>query len=202
MQKFSVFLLLVILIFPTMILATVGAGVTTGEIKVKEPLKAGGIYQLPLLVVVNTGTEPSWYQAGIEYHMEQAELWPPREWFEFEPKEFYLESKEAQKVGIKLTVPVKAEPGDYFCYAEGRSVTKDRDDGTVRVGVAAGAKLYFTILPGNIWMAIYYRIAALWKIYSPWSWIVSTIILGALLIVIVRFIFKRFFNLQIRVSKK
>lgn len=190
-----------------MVFARVGVGVATGKIQVKEPLKAGKIYLLPTLVVSNTGTEPSWYEPGIEYHEGQETnpdmgLKPPREWFSFEPAEFYLEPGQAQKVEIRLTVPLKAKPGDYFCYLEGRSLRKDTGTGGAKIGVAAAAQVYFIILPANIWQAIYYRVSDLMKIYSPWSWVVLWLIIGAIVILILRAIFKRFFKLQIGITKK
>lgn len=198
MPKFSAFLIVVGLIVPMTVMAVVGVGINRGKIQITEPLKAGGIYQLPSFAILNTGTEPSWYQVGVEYYQEQLELRPAREWFRFEPLEFYLEAGESQKIESQLTLPLKAKPGDYFSFVEGRSIVKEEEAGIARVGVAAGAQLYFTITPANIFQAIYYRISAIFITYSPWSWIVLIIVIGAVVIVL----FRKYFKFQIGISRK
>jgi hypothetical protein len=208
MRKFSVFLILLILpaivflFLPELLFSASGVGVTTGKITVSEPLKAGGIRTLPSLGVVNTGGEAGEYEVGVEYHQQQEQLWPPREWFHFEPRTFYLEPGKAINVKIQLVLPLNAKPGNYFAYLEARSLNKDNIPGGARIGVAAAAKLYFTIAPANIFLAIYFRIQSLIKIYSPWSWVIIAVVLGAIFILLLRAVFRKFFKIQISFKGK
>lgn len=64
------------------------------------------------------------------------------------------------------------------------------------VGIAAAAKLYFSVAPANIFVGLYYRVVSLLTIYSPWSYIVSVVVLLAIL----GTLFKKFFRFNIKVS--
>ena len=202
MQKFKVFIICVILILPVAVFARIGAGIGTGKIQITESLKAGQMHNLPPLVIFNTGDEGCEYEIGVEYHEGQPQLRPKREWFRFDPTVFYLEPGEAQKVAVELILPLKTEPGDYFAYLEGMAIAKSEIPGGAVIGVAAAAKLYFTVSPANIWQAIYYRLSALWKKYSPWSLIISILIAVAVVVVLFRTFFRKFFKLHIKISKK
>ena len=179
-----------------MVFARIGVGVGTGKIEVDEPLKPGGIYDLPFLSVFNTGDESADYEIEVTYHSKQPQLRPFQEWFSFSPSLFHLEPNKAQSVAIKLALPVKTEPGDYFAYLEAHPVVKAGPGTTI--GVAAATKIYFSVVPANIWQAIGYRISSFWTMYSPWTWVVLAIVLGAIIIAL----FRKHFALQIRVKKK
>ena len=69
-------------------------------------------------------------------------------------------------------------------------------EGTTTLGVAAASKLYFTVLPANIFYGIYYKISTFWKVYAPWP---QRVAIG-LLIVLVILIFKKFFKIQVKVK--
>lgn len=198
MKKAIILILGVILLLPVLVLAKIGVGVGTGKIAVDQELKAGLIYALPSMVVINTGDEPLEYGVSIVYREGQLELKPPKEWLKFEPAEFYLEPGQSQLVQIKLTLPViGAKPGDYFAFLQAHPIKKTASGG-VSVGVAAATKLYFTVAPANIFIGVYYRLASLYKLYSPWSYVVSAVVIVALLIVILR----RFFSFNIGVTLK
>ncbi len=207
MQKLVIFFLIVFLLLPLIIFAKIGVGIGSGTIRA-EPMKPGGIYSIPSVVIINTGSEPSDYGMYIQYHhqSEKPELWPPEEWFQFDPQTFYLEPGDVQKVNIKLVLPLKgAEPGDYFCYLQARPISKSEPGAggtSAKMNIAAAAKLYFTIEPANIFQAITHRIKAFFEIYSPWSWVFLWIIVGAIIITLFAVIFRKFFKLQIGVSKK
>ena len=186
------------MLFPVLVAAKIGVGVGTGKIVVDQPIKAGLIYTLPSLTILNTGDEPSDYGVDIQYHENQTQLKPPKEWFGFEPANFRLEPSQAQVVKIKLTMPLKGvKPGDYFAYLQGYPLTKVDTSGT-SVGVAAAAKLYFSVTPANFFVGLYYRVASLFSLYSPWSYVVLAVILAALFIVLLR----RFFSFNISFRKK
>ncbi len=192
-----------ILFLPILVLAKIGVGVGIGKIVVDQPLKPGLIYTLPSLPVLNTGDEPGEYGVSVEYHEGQETnpemgLKPKKEWFSFEPSTFYLKPGQVQQVQIKLSLPLKGvKPGNYFVYLEGHPIKKSVT-GQTSVGVAAAAKLYFTVAPANIFEGIYYRILSLWVMYSPWC----QIVLGMLVVAIIIAIFRKFFTLQIGIRKK
>jgi len=203
MKKFSFLIFGLVFFLPVLVLARIGVGVGTGKIVVDQPLKPGLIYTLPSLVVLNTGDEPGEYGVSIEYHEGQEAnpemgLKPAKEWLSFEPEKFHLEPGQAQQVKIKLSLPVKGvKPGQYFAYLEGHPVKKDVA-GQTTIGVAAAAKLYFRVAPANFFAGLYYRIASLFALYSPWSYVVLSIIIVAILITL----FRQFFSFNIGISLK
>jgi len=192
---FIFFVFLLTISFGPAVFAGVGVGVGAGKIIVQEHLRPGGIYELPALPVIDTGDEPSDYGVSLDYDNHQPQLQPAKEWFNFEPSSFHLEPKQSQVVKITLTVPLKVVPGDYFAYLEAHPVKKSVA-GQTSVGIAAAAKLYFTIAPANIFQAIYYRFINLYSRYHPWDTIILAIIFAAILF---RFIGKRF---KIQIAKK
>jgi len=198
MKKISFLIIfLAALAFPFSVYAKLGVGVATGKIVVEDELKPGMIYNLPALTVLNTGDEEAEYEVGTAYHEKQPELRPNKEWFEFSPQKFSLKPGEGQKVEIKLNLPVKTEPGDYFAYLEGYPLKKS-ESGQTSVGIAAATKLYFTVVPANMILGVYYKAASLWQIYQPWS-SRAAIGLGA---VIVYLFLNKYLGFQIGFRKK
>lgn len=179
------------------VLARTGVGVGTGKIFVEEDLNPGTIYELPSLSVLNTGDVSSDYKVGIEYHQDQEQLPPPREWFKFDPPNFHLDPGGVQQVKIMLNVPVKAVPGDYFAYLEGSPI-KSAVSGETSIGIAAAAKLYFTIAPANLIQGIYYRIITFWQNNDT---VMNTLTFGLLAIVLFRFL-KKYFKVSVTVNKQ
>lgn len=179
------------------VLAAMGVGVGTGKIVVEEPLKSGTIYKLPPLSVINTGDVPSDYGVGISHKTIEGKIKPSQDWFTFEPTEFFLNPGESKLVSVKLNIPLKSVPGDYFCFLEGHPVVKS-ETGQTMIGISAASKLNFTIAPSNIFEGMYYRGLSLWKQNLPWT----NIIAGTVLIFIVIRTFSRFININIKLSKK
>jgi len=198
LKKTAITFLLLVLLIPVNTFARIGVGIGTGKIEVNEKLRPGGIYTLPPLTVLNTGDESSEYGLSIEYHQDQPQLSPAREWFVFTPPSFFLEPGQSEIVEIKLNLPVKTEPGSYFAYLEAHPEKKSQTAGGASVGVASAAKLYFTVAPANMWQGIYYKLTSFWKVYAPWPNVISIII--ALILAIL--IFRKFFSFQIGISKK
>jgi len=190
-------ILIITQFFSKSVYAKLGVGVATGKITVEDKLRPGTIYNLPILTVLNTGDEEAKYEAGVAYHEKQLELKPKEEWFSFSPKEFNLKPGEAQKVEIRLNLPIKTEPGNYFAYLEGRPLKKS-ESGQAMVGMAAATKLYFTVIPANQVLGIYYKAASLWKINQPWS-SRAVIIVAA---VISYLILNKFLGFQIGFQRK
>lgn len=190
------FLFVVFILFTNTAFANIGVGVNTGKIQVDEKLKAGMIYQLPPITVINTGDEPAEYGTSVSYHQNQPEFLPKQDWFIFTPQTFHLEPGKAQLVEITINLPIKIEPGNYFAYLEGHPIATVQK-GTTTLGVAAAAKLYFTVVPANIFYGIYYKIITFFKVYAPWP---QRVVI-ALLIVGLLVLFKKFFNIQINLKK-
>jgi len=197
MKKLLLTLFLFVFAFPNLAMATIGVGVGTGKIKIEDKLKPGIIYELPPLTVLNTGTEPSDYEVSISYFEKQPELMPKLSWFMFSPQTFHLDPGQSQVVNVKINLPVNTVPGDYFAYLEGHPVKKVQS-GINTVGVAAAAKLYFTVVPTNIFNALYYKMVSIFNIYAPWPQIATGVVL---FLVAVR-IFSRFFNLNLNIGLK
>lgn len=180
--------------------ATIGVGVGTGKIIVEETLKPGFIYQLPSFNVVNTGDEESDYEVTITYHEAQKEIEPPVGWFLFSPQTFHLEPGKSQIVDVKLNLPVKLEPGDYFGYLEAHPVVirdENIEGGSARINIAAASKLYFTVEPANIFQGIYYKLLTFWKVYHPWPMRASI----GIIVVVAILLVKKFFNIEINLKK-
>lgn len=199
MGKLLIYLTLLFVVFsffPSAVFANIGVGVNTGKIQVDEKLKAGMIYKLPPITVINTGDEPAEYETSVAYHQDQPELRPEQDWFIFTPQKFHLEPGKAQLVEIKINLPIKIEPGNYFAYLEGHPVAVVQK-GTTSLGVAAASKLYFTVVPANIFYGIYYKIATFFSVYAPWPQrvVIAILVIGLLVL------FKKFFNIQINLKK-
>jgi hypothetical protein len=173
------------IILPSVAFASIGVGVGSGKIVVQQPLKPGGLYELPALPVLNTGDEPSEYAVSIEYNETQPQLKPAREWFVFSPPTFHLDPRGSKIVGLSLSIPLKATPGEYFAYVEAHPIKK-AIPGQTGVGIAAAAKLYFTVAPANIFQGMYYRVVTFLMRYAPWTYVVLGVVAAAVLINILR----------------
>lgn len=194
MRKSIILFLVSLFIFPSAALAGVGVGVAIGKIEVDQPVKPGGVYDLQPIVILNTGDEPGDYETVITYHSKQPEIQPGKDWFTFDPPQFHLEPGQVQTVGVKLIMPIKALPGDYFAYLQGQPVKKIDAGGGASIGVAAATKLYFKAIPASIWQGMYYRFVSVYARYHPWD----TIVLSVLFVVILLRIIGRYFNFQIQ----
>lgn len=187
--------LLAIGVLPAISLAKVGVGMGAGEIRLTESVKPGGIYELPSVRIFNTGDETTTYKMDVAYHQDYRQLRPAESWFSFNPLTFTIEPGKSQEIKITMLVPLKATPGDYFAFIESGPVPSNAP-GT-SVGVAVATKLFFTVVPANIFQAISYRISSFLSAYAPWSWIG----LGVLAFIILVMILRRFVSLNISVRK-
>jgi hypothetical protein len=193
MKRFFCLLLgTLFLTMPTPILAKIGVGVGSGKIQVEEKLKPGMIYELPPIDVLNTGDEAADYEMSVAYHQDQPQLSPKQDWFSFSPQEFHLEPGGIQSVKIKLNLPVRTAPGDYFAYLEAHPKKTVEKEGT-SIGIAAAAKLYFTVEPANFLQGMYFKIVTFWKVNAPWPQRFVTLAAALLALVFV----KKFFNIQV-----
>lgn len=198
MKKILFFVLLSLGVFllPCFCSSGVGVGVGIGKMKVEEDLKPGVIYELPLFIALNTGDEVGNYGVSVEYHRDQPEKMPPKDWFTFNPSTFSLEPGKAQQVEVILTLPLKAPPGDYFAFLEAHPIAEGKAGMTI--SVAAATKLWFTVVPASRIQALIYRLSYFFKKYSKFIWGV----LIAIFVIAVILLFKRFFSFQVGVKKK
>lgn len=191
----TVFLALILMTAP-LAFAKVGVGVNLGKISVDEPLMPGGIYRLPSVTVINTGDETRDYAVDVTYHYQQKELEPSGKWFIFSPATFELAPGKSQTVNIKLNLPVKARPGDYFAYLEAHPIVKGKKG--VTIGVAAATKLYFVIKPANIISGIGYKILTFFETFAPYSYVG----LGLLVLIAGILVFRRYFRIRFGIERK
>lgn len=196
MKKIIILCLLAVFAMPLFTSARIGVGVNLGKIELDEPLKPGGIYNFPSLGVINTGDEAGDYEVAVTYHQDQPQLRAEKEWFDFSPSQFHLEAGKSQSVAVKLNLPMKVKPGDYFCYLEAHPIIKAGPGTTI--GVAAATKTYFTVAPANIWQAIYYKTSSYFAMNAPWSYIILAVVITAIFLAIIR----RFFSFKINIRKK
>ncbi|MCL4353930.1 hypothetical protein M1349_00470 [Patescibacteria group bacterium] len=191
--------LLIIFLFvaSSSVFARIGVGVGTGKIVINQKLKPGMSYNLPPFTVVNTGDEEAKYSVTISSFEKQKELKPDKTWFSFSPSTFSLKPGKAEIVKVRLNLPVRIEPGTYFTFVEGFPIIDSKGAGAA-IGIAAASKLYFTVIPGNIFEGIYYKVVAFWVNNYPWTNIIA---IGLALIIIVR-VLKRFVNVQVNIGKK
>jgi hypothetical protein len=197
MKKLLLLFTILFLLLTPKAFASLGVGVGVGKIQVDENLKPGQIYNLPQITVLNTGDQPSDYEVVIEHQEKQPELIPQSDWLIFTPKSFHLDPKKVQKVNVRLNLPIKTTPGKYFVYLEAHPLKKTAA-GNTSVNIAAATKLNFTVVPANIFEALYYKLLSMWNIYYPWPQIITVgIILFVLLLII-----KRFINVEIKPTKR
>jgi hypothetical protein len=180
--------------------ASIGVGVGMGKIVMDAPLAPGGVYTLPSLPVINTGSEYSQYTVMVEYREDAVEMRPEKKWFSFDPSSFGIEPGNSQNIDVVLTVPANAKPGDYFAFLQAQPI-KDQaiiDNSNTAVNIAAAAKLYFTVAPSNIFQAIYYKVTTLYDKFYPYD----AMVLGFIIFVILIFIIKKKFNIKISSREK
>lgn len=166
----------------------IGVGVAPGKIMIEEELKPGGTYYLSSMSVINTGEIGSYYAINLGSQAGQEQLRPEKEWLVFSPDKFYLDTNKSQLVRITLNLPLKTQPGEYLVFLQASPVKENQSGASV--GIAAATKLYFTVLPGNIFQAIYYKY---YIPYHPWN----TIVIGIIILAIIFTFLGRKFKIQV-----
>jgi hypothetical protein len=124
-----------------------GVALDVGRIEVDRDLSRGGSYKLPPIGVHNPGTETADYRIGVTYIDDQRGERPPVDWFSFDPSEVTLAPGEAAPVTVTLNIPAGANPDDYEALIQ--AAVAPEGEGTT-VGVAAAARLEFTVKPSNM----------------------------------------------------
>jgi len=189
-------MLMILICFTSVTQADIGVGVDLAKISIDEKLIPGDSYHLPTISVINTGNRSCDYQIVISSIQDQPQIVPSTEWFHLQPDTIRLDAGGSQKVEITLTIPLKAQPGEYFALIEASPVSSDGS--AVAIGIAAATKLYFTVRPANFISSVLARIS---------SWIEATyptfyIILAVIVIIVIFILFRKYFRLRFRVERK
>jgi len=172
-----------------------GVSIDLGSIVLDEKLAPGGNYRLPTLTVRNVGDEPGEYEVVI-IHMNNGDGEDaPAQWFQFQPKRFFLEPNEAQKVQLRIGLPAGADPGRYAALVEAHAVA---DAEGVRVRAAAASKVSFEVKPSTIWQAWILQLRRSFADLSPWSYILPAGILALALL----YLWRRYVRLGIRIERR
>lgn len=161
---------------PAVARADVGAGVEASPIELASTAQPGGTYQLPSLLVVNTGTVASSYRVGVEQFPPAQGRPVPAGWIVFAVNDFPLQPRQSTRVGLTLTVPDDAATGDYQSDLVVGTVAPSSGTGAIASAQAA-TKLMFTVGEGGGF---------------PWPWplwsyaVLGLIVLSALLTLLQR----------------
>lgn len=198
--RIAVFFALLFFLSPFYTSAEIGVGVGMGKIVLGEPLQPGGVYTLPSLPVINTGTEYSQYTVVPEYRENTEELRPEKNWFSFDPSSFGMEPGTSQNIDVVLSIPSEAKPGNYFIFLQAQPIKDEAiiDNSNTAINIAAATKLYFTIAPSNIFQAIYYKVITLYDKFYPYD----AMVLGFIIFIFIIFIIKNKFNIKISSKKE
>ncbi len=168
-KVFSALLLAFVLLGAPSSHADRGVGINVSRIEVTRSLTQGGGYDLQQFAVINTGDEPAEYEVNIGYLANQAERRPDPTWFEFHPPRFSLQPGEMQNVSMSLSLPSGAETGDYYAQVQAQLVT----DAGAPIGVAAAARLSFSVESSSWFAAQRLRINRFLRDLEPWSYFVE-----------------------------
>lgn len=193
---FSISLGIFLLSFLVPAYAVIGVGVGTGKIEVDEPIKSGGIYELPAITVYNTGDETATYAMQLTLNETQDQHKPDPSWFSFKPASFQLEPGKAQLVTPTLKPPLNIEGGEYFGYLEAYPDATVQQ-GSASIGVAAATKLSFKVESSGMFNSLLNRAQALYLQYAPWSYVVT----ATVVLIVVIYISRKYIRFNVQISK-
>jgi hypothetical protein len=166
-------------------------------VQIREPLKPGGIYELPDLPVINTGKVDGTYQVRAEHvrRTPQARSNSVVNWFSFRPQTFPLAPDQSRLVSVTLTLPLSTLEGDYLFYLEASPVQNPKKG--VAIGPAAATKLYFSVQSGSVLGALRTRLIT-FILNRPEIYL----LLAVLLLLEAFFILRRHFRFHIEARAK
>lgn len=125
--------------------ASVGAGVGADPLVLAEPARPGATYQLPDLLVVNTGSAAATYRLAITRDPKGRHRTVPPGWVHFSSATFELAPGARRYVPVAVTVPSKVVGGAYSAYVVASASTPSASD--AHAGAAAATTLSFSIRP-------------------------------------------------------
>ncbi len=172
-----------------------GVTLGIGKLIMNVPLRAGGQHQLPALPVTNSGTSAGSYTVVVNTLVGQEELSPDPAWFTFLPQRFDLTPGQEQDVAVTLTLPWLLQPGVYACLLQTGPAVAEQG---AAVGVAAAARLTFTVEHGNILTATLYNVTDAIQSRAPWSYL----ILAGLAVVVGYPLLGRVFGIRLSIEHR
>ena len=158
--------------------ASRGVAIDLGRIEIQQRLTPGGAYRLPVMGVRNSGRERTRYELHASALKLDERDSPPEGWFRFSPARLTLKPGETGRVRIRIELPTGAAPGDYAALVGPQIVTKGSG---ARVGAAAASRVTFTVEPATWLQARWLKLKASLGDTTPWSWLVPTVALLAML---------------------
>jgi hypothetical protein len=159
--------------------ATLGVGTTTPRIVIDQDVRPGGVYRLPPIPAINTGTEREVIRLSADRASEQTELYADPRWIGISPGSVTLEPSGTALFDATLTLPLVVEPGTYQALIVAEpSVPGDAGS---RPNIQVGTKVVFRVVPSNWFMALLWRLYSLLLLWSPWSFIVLAVGAGSLI---------------------
>jgi hypothetical protein len=178
-----------ILTFPVAAEASVGVGIQENPVSLLRPARAGGTYPLPAVQVANTGTQDETITLKVERITHGSGRVVPRAWIQFADTQIQLAAHEETTIALDLVVPASARSGSYQSdvVVIGSPVEPGK---ATNFRPAAATKLEFRVVPG----ASRGPLAALPPLLR---WTLLVLLLAMLI-----YAGRRYFNVQIRVTRK
>jgi hypothetical protein len=176
--------------------AAIGVGTTTPEIVIDQDVQPGGIYRLPAIPVINTGTVRSDFKVFADRASQQSVHFADPKWITVAPKTISLEAGESGLVNATMKVPLRARPGEYQALLVAQPIALGAGANTPNIQV--GTKVMFRIAESNLLIGLYWRIRSLLEIWAPWSYIV----LAAVTVLVLSFIIVRRYRVSLVVTRR
>lgn len=155
-----------------------GVALDLGKVEISQTLTPGGGYTLPPVGVRNPGDEVTTYRMTVSSERDQSGVPVPVSWIDFQPNEVTLRPGETKTIGVRLSLPTGADPGNYEGLLAAQIVTTR---GGAQVGAAAAAKLTFEVEAATLLGAWWHKASTWFEDNAPATWIVPTAF-GALLL--------------------
>jgi hypothetical protein len=159
--------------------ATLGVGTTTPRIVIDQDVYPGGVYRLPPIPAINTGTELEVIKVFVDRASKQTELYADPRWFAISPTAATVGPGTAAPFDSVLTLPLVVAPGTYQALVVAQPF--DPTANGSRPNIEVGTKVVFRVVPSNWFMAVLWRIYGLFMLWSPWSLIVLAVLVATLL---------------------
>lgn len=154
---------------PGTAVASVGVGTTTPRIVIDQDVQPGGIYDLPLIPVMNTGTERSDFKVFVDRASEQTERFVDPRWIQVTPAAASIDASRSVLVRATIYVPLTAPSGEYQALIVAQPVVPGASANTPSVQV--GTKVVFRVVQSNLLVALFWRVLGLLMLWAPWSYI-------------------------------
>ena len=131
-------------LWPVAASADVGVAVGAAPITLVSNVEAGGVYALPPLRVVNTGTESALFSVALRPPSPDPGRPVPATWLRFDRNDFTLSPNQGVDVPLQLAVPGDASVGSYSARLVA-ATTGRPDRGVVTLSVQAATVVKFTV---------------------------------------------------------